>query len=362
MNAAAESHPARTPLERLTAEPWRFDFFQAVWLLERSHGDRTPVGERGPVAREAIRFRPAVSLGFPPTDVRGIARGGGADGVPEFHRVEISFLGLYGVSTPLPLHYAVDVLRADQGTVAASPVHAASDARRDEDGASSSAVRDFLDLFHHRLISLFYRAWIKYRYNRVFGHPSRDRITDYLCRLIGCPLDSDRAVMGVSPVRMIRYAGTLTHHPRSAAELRGLLEDYWEFVPARVTQCAGRWITLKPSDLNDVGVRNCTLGEDVILGEQIYDLSGKFVATLGPVDWETYLSFLPDGKRFAETCSLIRLSRGDPLAFDLEVVLRENVVPALSVSSTDAAARLGYTAWVRTGEITETSVTFEAEP
>jgi type VI secretion system protein ImpH len=362
----ATDHPSGQTawLDRLTSAGWTFDFFQAVWLLERFVGGRVPVGDRGPVEHELLRFRPDVSLGFPATDVHGITQlGAYGDDAPTY-RVEVSFLGLYGVSTPLPLHYAVDILRGvgqaeapsrgsiDEGAPSAPPLP--------EPTIGSTPVRDFLDIFHHRLISLFYRSWLKYRYDRSFGMPGRDAITDYLLWLIGGAPGLGRTELGVEPLRLVRYAGLLTQRPHSAVMLEGMLRDYWKELGVEVQQGVGRWVPVPAADQNQIGVANSRLGMDLTVGEELFDLSGTFNVVLGPMTWNEYLSFLPDGLRFHETRSLVRYYCADPLAFTFDLHIRANEIPETQLTSDGQAGRLGYTSWVRTGEKAETSVTFDA--
>lgn len=356
-------------MRRLLAGGWQFDFAQAVWLLERVNKGRRAVGGRGPVAEEALRFRPDHSVGFPATDVRRISYSPENGPDASFFRLEVTFMGLYGVSTPLPLHYAIDVLRSveEWSATAQEPPSAEAARRAYLDAAAGMApepvadppARGFLDILHHRLVSLFYRAATKYRYDRIFGMSERDSITDYLLWLIGCPRSFDRAALGVEPVRLIRYAGLLTQQPRSAVSLEGLLVDYWEDIPIQVEQFTGRWITLATSDLNRLGAANSRLGLDLTVGEQVYDLSGAFNVAIGPVNWPTYMSFLPDGARYQETRSLTRLYSLDPFGFSIEVKLRAGEVPETRLSSAEGAGRLGYTSWVRTEEVGETSVIFD---
>jgi type VI secretion system protein ImpH len=343
-------------LTRLAERGWEFSFFQAVWLLERAFPDRIGPGQRGPIRSEGIRFRPDLSMGFPATDVRRVSRCKGPDG-GDYFRVEPTFIGLYGVATPLPLHYAVRVLKSVESVTREGAPGPQTEAKREDPG--SSRIRDFLDLLHHRVISLFYRAWAKYRYYATFGMPGRDAITPYLLGLIGLHPSWDKPLLGISPVKMIRYAGLLTQRPRGAAGLEGLLRDFFVDVPARLRQLIGRWVSLRETDLCRVGMANSSLGVDTIAGEQVYDLSGAFRLSFGPVDWETYHSFLPDGSRFAQACSLARLYCTDPLAFTIEVTLRAGEVPEMHVAS-EGGARLGFTSWVRTADLPETSVIFEA--
>jgi len=380
--ASAESaHPARgvelgsrTPpeglLDRLSGRGWEFDFFQAVWLLERHRSDRVPLGQRGPVSQEGVRFRPDISVGFPATDVRQVWAPS-IDNEEGRYLVDVTFMGLYGVCTPLPLHYAIDLLRSVSAASPAAeeparlpPDADASQSRRSAagitPGADTTPVRDFLDILHHRLVSLFYRAWTKYRYDVSYSLPDRDLITVPLLWFIGCPPHFTEADLGVPPHRLIRYAGALSQHPKTAVGLEGILSDYWNGPHIRVEQCVGRWVALPAADMNRIGMLNTSLGLDLTVGEQVFDRSGAFNVVVGPVDWETYLSFLPDGERFAQTRSLIRLYNGDPLAFTIEVQLLAAQVKPMGTSSDEHTSRLGFTSWALTGESPETSVIFEA--
>ena len=355
----------RHPLvERLLSRGWEFPFFQAIWLLERYCSDRLPVGDRGPVAKEAFRFRPDVAMGFPASDVRRITERTEAAADTSYYQVDVTFMGLYGVSSPLPIHYAIDILRSvDKFSAAESQQNETTAGGERQTALSetgSSPARDFLDIFHHRLISLFYRSWLKYRYDVSFGIPGRNVITDYLLWLIGCPGGFDNATLGVSPIRMIRYAGILTQRPRSGVTLEGMLGDYWKDVAVEVEQCVGRWVPLSQADMNRAGVANSTMGVDLTVGEQVYDLSGAFNISMGPMNWTTYLSFLPDGTCFEQTRSLVQLFCADPLSFTIELSLNAGEVPEMQLSSGAEAARLGFTSWVRTDDIPETSVTFSS--
>ncbi|MCK4341300.1 MAG: type VI secretion system baseplate subunit TssG [Phycisphaerae bacterium] len=346
-------------LERLRKRAWEFDFFQAVWLFERYRGIEVPVGQRGPVARERLRFRPDLSLGFPATDVRRITECRDPAGGEPYYLLDVTFLGMYGVSTPLPVHYAIDILRASDPTVTDESTEDGREQPADAPPASSP-VRDFLDIFHHRVISLFYRSWLKYRYERMFAAPRRDAITEYLRLLIGCPPSFDESTLGLPPIRLIRYAGALTQHPRSATTLAGVLYDYWENIPVRVSQFLGQWVPLEEADLNRFGLANSGLGVDLTVGDQVYDLGGAFNIAVGPVDWDTYLSFVPGGFRYMQTRALTKLYCCDPLAFTLEVTLRAGEVPETQLTSDSTAGALGMTSWARTEEMGETSVTFAA--
>src|SRR5262245_36535539 len=125
--------------------PQSFSFFQLVALLERFHAPAARVGCEGPADKELLRFRSGTSLGFPASDISDFLQ---MEGSAARYEMVVTFLGLHGSVSPLPTFYAEDVLQ------------------NDDDG---NPVREFLDVFHHRFISLFYRAWLKYRYHTQFS-------------------------------------------------------------------------------------------------------------------------------------------------------------------------------------------------
>ncbi len=344
----AESHISSLT-RRLGDRGYRFDFFQAVWLLERLHG-RTPIGERGPAAAETLRFRPTVSVGFPGADLHGIRAYDDESGAAKF-LVETTFLGVYGVDTPLPVHYAFDVARESAraiGSEDAAGMHA------------SAPVRDFLDLFHNRVAALLYRAWLKYRYDRAFGS-KRDVLSAYLRLLMGGGPEIGEAEHGLDPVRLLRYIAAFTQRPRSAMLLEGVLRDYFAPIPFRVRQFRGQWVTLAERDLNRLGLANCGVGEDMTVGEQIYDLSGAFTIEVGPVDWPQYLTFTIGAERFNAVRALSKLLCQDPLTFTFETTLAPGAArPTQLVVDDERAAKLGLTAWVASEPLGEQQVTAEA--
>jgi len=356
--------PSPAALETVAAEGHRFDFFQIVWLLQRFTNDATPVGGPGPIAGEALRFRPHLSMGFPATDVRRITPLRDDDGKVDRFRIDATFLGLYGVSTPLPLHYAIRVLRTVQEQnqhADAAAVEQSGEAGEDDTFFQSSPLRDLLDLVHHRILSFFFRAWLKYRHYAAFPLNQSDPMSDYLSWLIGCPPHFDDATLGVPRLQLIRYAGTLTQHPRSAASLEGMLRDFWPGLPFQTRQAVGRWVALPPSNMHRMGAANSSLGIDISVGEQVHDLSGAFDIILGPVDWGTYQAFLPDAGEFKRVHALTRLFCVDRLGFSVEIQLLPDQVPEMTLGGTGPGSRLGYTSWVRTGPMGPVSVRFEAE-
>ncbi len=308
--------------ETLAARGRNFSFFQLVRLLERRAQAR--VGGSGPADAEAVRFRPESSLGFPANDV--IAVEPLADSAARL-RVTTSFLGLYGSTSPLPISYGEEVLWEDP---------------------ERGRVRDFLDIFHHRLISLLYRCWCKYRYPIEFEYQRDNLVTPrlfaFLC--LGSPALMQSA--GISDSwRLLHFAGMFQRQPHSAADLERILSDYFDGLPAEVEQCTGRWIPIREEQITRLGQSNCSLGADCSLGERVFGRMTSFRVWLGPMAHDRMLDFLPDQDNYALLRHVVEFFVKDPLEFD--VGFRVQDLPGLQLTSdasSQASARLGWNAWL----------------
>jgi type VI secretion system protein ImpH len=327
----APLRPPNHPLiERLLEEGHRFNFYQATGLIERSMPQATPVGGTGPAAAEALRFRPDPSLGFPAGSIETIEQVDGR------WRINATFLGLYGVDSPLPTHWSEDILHEQ---------------------SYDTTVRDFLDIFHHRVYSLLYRLWAKYRFPVQYRGTEQDQLTDRLLCLIGLGSPEIRRETGLPVVRLLRWAGLFVQQPRSAAGLEVLVSDWLGGVPVTVHPAVGRWMPVAPGDRTRLGVRNSVLGQDALLGDQIHDVTGRFGLEIGPVDSASYGALLPDGEEHARLNRLVRLYTSDPLEVELNVRLQGPDVPDMVLDSARPPG-LGWTTWLKTGPVGDQDVVF----
>lgn len=324
---AEAREPAAGLIERLLAEPQRFSFFQLVQLLERRVPRAARIGREGPAGREALRLRPALSLEFPSSDVAAVARAEDEYG-RERWTVETTFLGLYGTDSPLPNYVTEDLLH--------------------EDAEAGSLVRGVLDLFHHRMLSLFWRAWAKYRVHAESRPDGTDPVTARLLMLAGLVTGPEERVGGaedaVPKLLMLRYAGLLARRPCSAAALAGALSDFFGGLPVHVTACVPRHVRVPDEGRTRLGVTGATLGVDTIAGSRVPDRSGRYRIGVGPLGLDDFELFLPGGARRAALDRLAGQFAGDALEHELELVLKHDEIPPLALDGT--ALRLGQTTWL----------------
>ena len=313
----------------LFAEAYRFDFYQAVALLERLYPERVSVGEGEDPGKEVVRFTSTVALAFPASDVADVTPPVD-EGAPAAMRV--NFLGLAGSLGPLPPPYTELIL--------------------ERVGQKDTALRDWLDVFNHRLVSLLYRVRKQHRIGLDSLPPDHDQVSHYLYALLGLGTPGLQGRMPVKDRALLFYAGLVAQQPRSMVGLETLLADYFH-VPVRGQQCDGQWQHLDADQLTTIGRsgRNQRLGRGVVLGTRIWDQQGKFTLHLGPLTLQAFLDLCPMGQGFHSLCALTRFYVGQAFDFEVRLTLKAAEVP-VSQLSVVSGPRLGWTSWLKTRECT----------
>jgi type VI secretion system protein ImpH len=313
--------------EELFDEPYRFEFFQAVRLLEKVFPERAPVGREAQTTPEVVRFRSRVMLDFPASQIYDLQAS--QDELTDEEKLEmfVNFMGMVGVSGVMPVHYTELVLeRLRYG---------------------DTAMWAFLDIFTHRAVSLFFRAWEKYRFP-VGYERGQDAFTDYLFDFAGLGTQSLRGRMSLEDESLLPYGGLIAQKPHSAAALTQILSDHFG-VKAKIDQFFGQWLDLDAESITKLGTANSALGASAIIGTRIWEQQSKFRVVLGAVDFKEFQAFLPNGTAHASLKSIIRFMVSLELDFDVQLRLKAKQVPGC-VLTTRAKRRpmLGWTSWLKT--------------
>ena len=310
--------------EGLFSEGHQFSFLQAVRLLEAMHPERTPPGEGIDPASEVVSFRSAVRLDFPASDVDEIKPA--ADGKPAEMTVHV--LGLAGLHGPLP--------------------PAVTELAMERSFHGDRALRDFLDLFNHRLVSLLYRARKKYRPALDPGAPGHGRIATVLLALAGLGTPHLPGRMGIEDRSLLPYAGFLLAKPRPTVGLVRLLEDCFG-TRVEISERKGSWHALEGGDVSRLGSQNSALGVSTILGSRVWDQAAAFEVRLGPLTYDQFLSFLPEGHAHRPLAAVVRFYVREELDFGMRLTLKAEEVPELRLGG---SSRLGWTSWLKTKPFT----------
>lgn len=329
--------------EWLLAEPWKFEYFQAVKLLELLNPDRHAPGESSDPDSEVVHLSSRVTLEYPASEVQKITPPA-SKSLP--YLMSVNLMGAAGQYGPLPMPDTERILERIS--------------RRD------NAMRDFLDIFNHRLLSLLVKIRKVHQPSMTAGKPHQDRTAFYLYSFFGLgnPALRDNDTHTFKERSLLYYCGILAQHPRSASGLERFFSDYFgvKFV---VKQFAGGWRYLEEDQWTRVGSsgRNQVLGVSALVGKRYWDQSGKFEVALGPLDFDTFLDFLPPpiGSAFLPLNELTRFYAGVDAEFRFRLTLQHRQVP---VSRLRRKTYLGWTSWLRTKPFTadDSQVVLQGRP
>jgi type VI secretion system protein ImpH len=316
--------PQGHSLEAYEQAARKFNYFRLIYLLERLFPDAPRVGHTGPAKDEHIRVRGESSLSFASSDVTLLKQRRCADGK---ERVEITaaFLGLYGSVSPLPTYFVERIaLNVYQG--------------------GAQPVRELLDVIHHRIFALVYRAWSKYRHGVGYMRGGKDRFTQRLFCAVGVNGFSDPK-LELDPFYFLRFAPLLASKSRSARGLQVVLDEVLGGIAVDIEQFVGCWTLIDKPLRNKLGVMNHQLGESLVIGRYVFDGSGRFTLKLGPLQYDDYLSFLPGGQRRPFLQSVVNTFTPGIHDVMLELHVDLEAAPKLQLGS-PRSATLARTAWL----------------
>jgi type VI secretion system protein ImpH len=260
-------HPL-TLLEQLQDTAYAFDFYQALRRLDCTFSDKPPTGQSSRAADDPVRIGQEASMAFAPATLQAVEPRG--DLPP---RLIQRFFGLLGPQGPLPLHLT-DYIR---------------DRLRNHD---DETLLRFLDVFHHRMITLFYRAWARVRPTVSFDQPAWDRFSDYTGSLFGLGMRTllNRDALPDLPKR--HFAGLMSCQTRHAEGLLAILKGYFS-LPVQVEEFVGQWVELPANCRCLLGLSSAKLGVDTTVGSHVWDCQQKFRVILGPLALDEYYRMLP---------------------------------------------------------------------
>ena len=321
-DAAPEAQGAAALLARIAARPWSFGFYHAMRALEAAFPDRPRFGRSTRPAQDPLRLTQEASVVFAPATMAGYQPAG--EDSPA--RLAVFFFGLFGPDGPLPLHLT----------------EYARDRRRNH---RDPTFQRFADIFHHRALSLFYRAWADVRPTISFDRPEQDRFGLYVGALAGLGMDSLRDRDAMPDMTKLHFAGHLALQTRHAEGLADILSAFFA-MPVRVESFIGAWLTLPAADRTGLGegARTAALGQTALLGGRVWSRQHKFRIVIGPLSLAEYERLLPGGGSFHRLVPIVRNYAGDTMVWDVNLILRREEVPPTRLGG---FGRLGWTTWLK---------------
>lgn len=356
---APDRKPSLAVIDELFRQPHRFEFFQAVRLLERWFASRPGAEENDLMARR-LQFRNSMSMSFAPSEIEqfkpirmGSAQPESPDGFrregngrlevagdpAQIERLEITpaFMSLLGAQGCLPIFYTELFQRREQ--------------RLRDDSA-----RAFLDMFLHRSTAMFYQAWRKHRLGVRYETNRRNEFLPQVLALAGVgqrPL-RDRlqaAQGGVSDELLAFVSGLLQQRTVSAASLQQLLSLYFR-VPLQVTQFVGRWFVLPQAHQTRLGMGSAVLGTSALAGERVWQRDLRVGLQFGPLTLAHYRRFLPGSPAARALRELVSLMTGVGLEYQVRLQLRAADVRPIQLGA-QHGARLGWESFLVSGPVAQ---------
>jgi len=319
--------------ESLFSEPYTFDFFQAMRVLNWLQPGRSPVGRHTNPQTEVVRFGANPILYFPPSAIHSLSKRPG-----DAPLMVVNFMGLIGPLGALP-NYLTDLISSRLR-------------------AKDTTLLAFLNIFNHRAISFFYKAWEKNHFWAAYERDRQDPLTGILFSQIGFGTKGLRNRQPVEDESFIYYAGLFALMPRSALALESVLGDYFD-IPVEVEPFIGTWRSLTDPDhcvFGSEAPEANQLGLGAVAGEEIWDQGSRVRLKLGPLSAARYNEFLPTGAAWPALRAIVRTFCGNDLEFEVQLFLRRDDVPFCQLRNpSENALCLGWHTWMKSREVFDRS-------
>ena len=318
----SESRSTEYTVERLLSENLhKYGFFYVVRLLECAYKNKPRLGEGKHPKDDPVRFGQEVALSFETATLSRFTQG--KAGFPP--RFIVRFFGFFGPNGPMPLHLTEYIRER---------IHHHRD----------HTLERFADLFHHRMICLFYRAWANTQPTVSFDRPETDKYATYVGSLAGLGLTSLSNRDAMPDLAKMHYVGYLAGQNKSATSLTAMLADYFQLT-VTIEEFMGEWLDIAHSDLTRLGntTRTGELGISAILGSRVWNCQYKFRIRFAALTLAQYHVLLPNGERIDQLIAIIRNYIGDELSWDVNLVLKKEQVPQAQLNG---QCGLGWTTWL----------------
>lgn len=304
--------------EELAAAPYRHDFYQTLRRLECLHDDKPRWGRALRPVDEPVRLGQEPDLSFAPAPLASFETHPGRS-----PRLQVRLFGLFGPNGPLPIHLT-------------------EYARERLQHAGDPTLSRFLDVFHHRFLALFYRAWAQAQPAVNRDRPRDDRFTTYVGAFLGLSPATFRDRDTLPDLAKFFHVGALIRQVRNPEGLVHILEHFFR-VPVRIEEFVGHWMVLSAGERSALSSEGAALGSGAVLGGRVWDRQHKFRIHLGPLTLGQYTSFLPGGEPLRKLVDWVRMYLCFELDWDVRLLLDQGEVPSLKLG---AGPRLGWTTWL----------------
>lgn len=298
-------------------EPWRYGF---IALMRRINANPAidPVGTAALTTTETFRLGQKPSLVFAPREIADATLKDGR------LRIRLFSLGMLRPNGPLPIHVT-------------------EIAREREESRRDPTLCNFLDIFHHRSLSLMFRAWKWSQSAASLDRADDDHFSFYVASLLGDGGRRERRFPLASHARL-SAAPHLIRQSRNPDGLRATLAHYFG-VPVEIKEFGLHWMAIEPGRESRLGgerMSSC-MAMGATLGQVVPDRRHRFCLVLGPLDSEQYQRFTPRGADLLKLIEFVWTFVGREYSWELELLLKpESATPSVMGGS----QQLGWSSWL----------------
>ena len=337
---ASESRQNSNLLDDIQKHPWNWDFFQALRQIECAYAapEYSRIGRSQSLKPDEFRFGQYLSLGFATSSIdkpQSVSRTGQAP------RLNVRFTGLTGPNGPLPLILSEFIRNRLMGINDPDLPRASfgeySDRLPDLDPTATRrdpVLADFLDLFHHRLITLFYRAWAVSQKTVDFDRDDDRHFSEWISSTCGLGLPEFDGLDSIPRWQKLAFAGPLSNQTRHADGLRGLLSEVFD-TEVRMACLVGQWVDIPSEERCRLGRSpgTGTLGSTCVIGSRFWDRQQKFTLEIGPLPYDRFVQFQPEGRCHQQLHDWIAFYTRREFRWEATIILLQQDVPKLRLRS-----------------------------
>lgn len=326
--AETQRHIPDRLIEDLSGHSVEFGLFYALRLLRQVFPEDPAIGTATRPSQESVRFNQSVTLNFAPSSVEKIELTQREEDDPLLQLWTYAF-GLTGPNGPLPTPVTEYILER----------------RKFKD----QTLEAFLNIFHHRMLGLFYRAWALNAPAANLEDGEQSRFYRHLKSLIGIGMESMRDRDEVDDKAKAYSAGWLMSRTPSQEGLESILSCYFD-MPVHVQPFQGQWLTIPPEAQCRLGESEATgqLGLNTIVGSSIWERQIRFRIVFGPLPFADYQRLLPGNKAFIRLKDWVCLYAGLAYEWEVQLILKKEEVSPIQLGG---GALLGWTTWLVTGAV-----------
>ena len=296
----------------------KMHLFALLRYLHYEYDLKNNIGDEQSLKEHTLRFGQDATLAFQERQIHRIIYN------ERRTKIQIQSFGLLGPNGALPIHITEAIYE--------KILH-----------EKDNTFNDFLDIFHHRLIGLFYKSWLMSQPIVQLENLKNHSFNNYISGFVGNNFQADDFDINITSFRQFYYSSLLLNQNMPIDNLKELLRNFFG-IPIAIKQNIGQWINAEEHSTILSHQSIMKLGEGILIGTRYYDATSKFRILIGPVNVATYLRFLKNGELAKQLNYWVIRYTKHSYVFDVEIIVQKDDVSPLNANHT---GRLGQNSWQR---------------